>query len=379
MTDKDKDRDGLEDDRSDDERLEDVLGGSTSAARSHGRNGSEEAVDEEALTGDESDSSEAVDEDPRTDPHAVGGPEDPGTWDRLGATVGALVGATIAGLASAASGFLRELTTFIPYGPRLWRGVMLAAAKNYQKATGADALALSHYQNTILPEPVSFQLPEDVGDRPGWKVHGAERFYDAATNGRDVLRLGRSSVILVDVDNPFSVTPFESRFAEALELDNVRPLIAPGATLRQEIIEIIDGRERQDGAVVADGGENIRKRVVGDTVLDPFSVEEFEGDLVDLSSSPGSDGMHVMAKKVKDTYQETSTVEEMHRQEERGKAALMDKKELRAFMWKVMLVGAAVAIAGLVGKELVYALFGAEQVGRVLPGVVSVLPSLGVL
>jgi len=338
----------------------------------------EEETAESGESGDESASMWDRSKHPSIDLHARERLDAAGTTAyAIGGTIGAFFGWVVEGLAVAFTGFLREFTTFVPFGPRLWRGIMLSAAYQYQKSSGADALALSHYQKSVLPEPVSYELPEKAGDRPGWKVHGSERHYDGATGGKEVMRLGRASVVLVDVDDPFSVTPFQARFSEALELDKVRPLIAPGAELKQVIVEVFDERTA-DGDPVADGGEHVR-RAESEVTLDPFSVEAFEGDIVDLSSQEGSDGMYVMAKKVMDTYQETSSVEEMRRQEERGLAAVLDKSELRAFMWKVFLVGSAVAALGLVGKELVYALFGAETVNSTIPGVVSILPSLGVI
>jgi len=306
------------------------------------------------------------------DPH----PDEDASGFRVGAGVGGILGRVIRELALFVAGFVREFTTFVPYGPRLWRGVMLLGAYNYQKSMGADAIALSHYQKSVVPEPVSYKLPEKVGDRPGWRVHGSKRHYDGGSaGGKEVMRMGKADVVMIDVDNPFTVTPFEARFAEALDLDNVRPLLSPGAILRQTVVELKgDADALTDPEALADGGMT---RYEYPVELDAF--DHFSDDVVDLSSQSGSDGMYVSAKKVKETYQETSTVEEMILQEERGKAAMLDKKELRAFMWKVFLVGAALAAVGIVGRDLIYAIFGAEQVGSVIPGVVSVLPSLGVM
>jgi len=237
----------------------------------------------------------------------------------------------------------------LPKGDAFWKGMLKLSAYRYQKAANGDAVAFTHLPNgSVEPESVKYVPGDDVDEKPGWSVRGRDKVWSAASEGRDVERMGKANIIMADEDSHETGSILQCRFAEALELDNIDYLLHDPVVEQQITVDATANGDT--GSALADGGYQQRN-----VLADPGEVAD---GIVDLASEDGHDGMRVSARKYKEVYQEKSSSEEMKNQELRGRLAERDMDDLKSFMWKVMLAASAVALGGLIGPELVAGLFG---------------------
>lgn len=240
-------------------------------------------------------------------------------------------------------------------GSKLWKTLAVKSLYHYHKAAGGDRVGLETTpSNQIKLTPVKWRGNDAVDDdeKPGWKAKGRDKTWKPTTLGQTGPRLGRTPVIPLDSESWKTTSILEADIAEAVDQGETRPLYrVDDARLSAEI-----GPAGQAGgqasAPVADGG-----MAVQNIEFDPRSSPIFEDVIVNLGSDD-YDGMAVSWWKAKELLLEQTTTEEMANQEERGFLAGRSKQDIMRWMWKIFLVAGLVAIAGLIGKELVFALLG---------------------
>lgn len=301
-------------------------------------------------------------------------------WDRgraigkrIGGKAGAAVAGTIAAVMMAFGGLLMKI---IPYGGRFWKGLAVRSIEKYHRRVGGDAVGLLHKPNGhIKLEAVKWTEgdPEEE-KRPGWQASGRDKTWTASADGREVDRLGKAPVVLLDESANHRATVVEARVAEALDMGEYQPLyesdrIEVDATVEPQVDpSAMDA----DGSAVADGGHSgwqIDDIRIGD-VVDNDAI-------VDISPEDDHDGQHVSLRKVKETYRHKSDAETMENVKTAAFLAGRANTDMKSFVIKVMLVGAGLAMLGLVGPELVSALFGGGGGGGGSTIGLSISPWLG--
>lgn len=261
-----------------------------------------------------------------------------------------------------------------PFGARFWKALAKTSLHSYYKRSGADRIALEKRPNGDLElTPVKWRPPEtldELEDRPGWKAKGQDKVWEPVAEGQTGARIGKTPVVPVDAQSWRDSSWAEASVAEAVDLDRWRPLFnVTSADLRATV-----DMQGQGGQAVADGG-------VANVEFDPRDSPVFEDAIIDISSPSEYDGKAVSFDKVKELYAEKTTTDEMQKQEDRGFLAGRSKENLKSWMLKILLIGGAVAVAGLIGPELISGLLGGGGGGgggSVMPFTITP-PGLGLI
>jgi hypothetical protein len=297
------------------------------------------------------------DSDPLADP---GDPAEAGA--EAGANRGRAAAATIrtgvynsaAALGAFIFTFLRNLLTLplLPTG-RLFKGLAVRCLYAYHKKSGGDRLGLVEDPGGKVDlVPVKYKTAAEAGDdtQAGWHAKGRDQAWRPSTLGQSGPRLGKVPIVPLDADSWRATSTLEARVAEAVDQGETRPLYrVDEANLRAEL----DTSGATRGNAVADGGQY----AVNNLEFEPRTSPIFEDMIIDLGSDD-YDGQAVSWRKTNELLTETTTSDEMERQEQRGLIAGMSRKDIKSLMLKVMLIGGVIAIAGLIGPELVGAVLG---------------------
>jgi hypothetical protein len=213
--------------------------------------------------------------------------------------------------------------------------------------------------------PVKYKTAAQTGDdeQAGWHAKGRDQAWRPSTLGQSGPRLGKTPIVPLDAESWRATSTLEARVAEAVDQGEMRPLYrVDEADLRAEL----DTTGTAAGGAITDGGAQV-------TNLDfePRGSPIFDDMIIDLGSDD-YDGQAVSWRKTQELLSETTTSDEMERQEQRGIIAGMSRKDIKSLMLKIMLIGGAVALGGLVGPELVGALFGGGGGGGGGGGVIPI-------
>lgn len=264
--------------------------------------------------------------------------------------------------------FLMNLTAPIPrLGERIWHAFAIRAIYGYHRASGGDRLGLETLPSgKVRLTPVKWKGIEacDEDEKPGWKAAGRDKTWKPTTLGQSGPRLWKTPVIPLDAESWRATSILESRVAEAVDQGDMRPLYRVDEA---DLTATLDTRGAAGQPAVADGGA-----AVANVEFEPRSSPIFDDMIIDLGSED-YDGQAVSFSKAKELMMETTTTEEMDAQEQRGFLAGRSMKDLKKWMWKIMLWAGVIAIAGLIGKELVAVIFGGGDGGSVVPLLLGVL------
>lgn len=282
--------------------------------------------------------------------------------ERVGKGVGKVLGATVAFVVSLASTGLYTLTKFLPFiGEKFWKSAIQTCVLRYQKAAGADVVNfVFREQGVVEPVATKWQDGEETGEKPGWKAVGEDKVWDPGAEGRGVERLGKADVIISDEAAWDIADPLKMRTSEALDLQQVEPLVT-NATLRQTIMT---PSKNGDGEMaMADGGAQ-----AGPITLDPHEHQAFDDFAIDLSpDNPNADGMRISARKYKEMDLSKTSAEEMKNQETRGFLAGRAGNENKGLMLKIVLAAFGFVLLWEFGPSILSALFG-DAAGDVTTG-----------
>lgn len=269
------------------------------------------------------------------------------------ATIRTGVFRTCAGIGAFVFTFLRNLLS-LPLIPsaRLFKGLAVRSLYAYYKNSGGDRLGLVESPGgTVKLIPVKYKTAAETGDdeQAGWHAKGRDQAWRPSTLGQSGPRLGKTPIVPLDADSWRATSTLEARVAEAVDMGETRPLYdVSEARLTAEF----DLGDTPAADALPDGGE-----AQADLQFQPRSTPVFSDMIIDLGSEE-YDGQAVSWRKTQELLTETTTSDEMERQEQRGLIAGMSRKDIKSLMLKVMLIGGAVALAGLIGPELVTAIFG---------------------
>jgi len=251
-------------------------------------------------------------------------------------------------------GFLFVFSRLVPvFGEKFWAKLAKRTLFLYHRRAGGDALGIEALtQEKADLTPVKYKPAEETSqdERPGWSAKGREKTWNPTKMGRSTMRLGKVPIIPLDNDSWQATSFAEARVSEAVDMGKMRPLynIEQG-----EFTATIDSQPAMSGgSAVADGGTKIEQ-----IEFDPKSSPIFDDMIIDLSADE-YDGQAISFWKAKELMLETTGTEEMQRQEQRGFLAGRSKDEWQSWALRIMLIGAALGLGGLVGPELVNALLG---------------------
>jgi len=274
--------------------------------------------------------------------------------DAIRRSVGS-VGATV-GLG--ALNFVSSLTrkpSFI--GERVWGGMAKRSLYYYYKASNADSLGIE-----VMPsgraqwQPIKYRPPEncDVDEEPGWVAKNREKVWKPTTDGQSGARLHKTPIVPLSSEAWRATSTLEAEVAEALDQGKHRPLYRlDEATLEADVnVHAPDALGEGGQPATPDGGYETDW---GDGTIRPRSTPVYEDEIIDLGSDV--DGQAVSWSKCVDMWLEQTTTEEMSRQEERGFLAGRSNKDMKSWIVKILLIAGLIAIAGLIGPELVAGLF----------------------
>jgi hypothetical protein len=273
--------------------------------------------------------------------------------ERVGELSGRALGVSIAFLVSLASTLAYTVTKFLPFiGQKFWKSAIETCVVRYQKAAGADVVNfVFREQGKVEPVATKWHEGEDTGEKPGWKAVGEEKVWDPGAEGRGVERLGKADVIFSDEAAWHTADPLKMRVAEALDLENVEPLVT-NATLQQNIIS---ANTNGDGkAAMADGGAQ-----AGPITLDPHQHQAFDDFAIDLSpENPTADGMRISGRKYKEMDLTKTSAEEMKNQETRGFLAGRAGTDNKSLLLKIVLAAFGFVLLWEFGPNILAAIFG---------------------
>lgn len=295
------------------------------------------------------------------DPTVIRAADQPGTGEKLMLKAAELVGSGI-GMTSwfvltlipkVGAKMLFGLSRAVPGAEALWSNMTKTALYRYYKASGGDRVGLETLPSGRMElTPIKYRPPEvcERDEKPGWAAKGRDKVWRTTTDDGGPM-LGKTPVQPLDSESWRSTTTYEATVAEAVDQGRTRPLYDVQAA---ELTAVLDAGPygNQGQAAVADGGAQ-----VADIEFDPRGSPIFDDTIIDLGGDE-YDGQAVSWAKAKELFVERTTSDEMAMQEERGFLAGRSGKEYAKLALKLMLIAGAVAIAGLVGKELVAALFG---------------------
>jgi hypothetical protein len=278
--------------------------------------------------------------------------------NRIHAAIGSVARKTGAATAT----FFGRLLSPVPFSGRIWRGMAKRGLYNYYRTSGADRIGLELGPNGKMQlTPVKWLSAEasEEGERAGWHAKGRDESWKATTLGQNGPRLGKTPLVALDTESWKATSILEARVAEAVDQGETRPLYRVDEGEFTAKVDMDD--PTGDMQAVADGGAGVTERE-----FKPKSSPIFRDMIIDLGSDE-YDGQAVSWWKTKELLAETTTQEEMANQETRGELMGRSRDELKSMIIKVMLIGGAVALGGLVGPELVAALFGNGGGGSVVP------------
>jgi hypothetical protein len=252
-------------------------------------------------------------------------------------------------------GLVYALTKLLPvFGERFWKKLALRTMYLYHQRAGGDALgveALTQEKADLTPVKYKPAEQTEQEERPGWSAKNRDKVWSPTTFGRSTMRLGKVPIIPLDNDSWQATSYAEARVAEAVDQGDTRPLYDVSDA---ELTATFDatGAGGAGQQAVADGGTNVQNME-----FNPRSTAPFKDMIVEIGGDD-YDGQAISFWKTKELMLETTTTEEMERQEERGFLAGRSRDDLKSWALKIMLIGAALGLAGLVGPELVNAVFG---------------------
>jgi hypothetical protein len=277
--------------------------------------------------------------------------------------------------------FFNQLTytimRLLPFvGGAFWRRLAMVSLANYHKRAGGDAVAILGKQeaNKATLKPVQYQDGlDELDDEPGWSVKGMERKYKPSRHGGP-FRLGKTPVLPIDLTETRAGSPLECEVTEAVDQGRTRPLYRVDNSAELQARIDANGALGGQGAAVSDGGMNMERG------FDPGQSPIFEDMIVDLSPDGDYDGQAISFWKYSDADPDKTTPEQLELAKNRGLLAGMAGRDYKSLMVKLMLIAGAVAVAGLVGPEIVNALFasggGGGGGGGINPFSIA-LPTLG--
>lgn len=275
--------------------------------------------------------------------------------DALGATGGwlimlpiAILGRTVhEGTKTAAS----VVGTVMPFAEKPWKNLLKFAFYKYHKAAGGDAVGLIHEPSGSI-EPVAVKhksqtIDEEEAERAGWHAKGRDQSWHEAADGREVDRLGKAPVVLLDSASTQRATVTEARFAQALDLDNVEPLYQVEDEGQVDITVQMTGNGGSAGTpAMADGG------AAWEATETAVRGAVFDRALVDIGAGE-HDGMRIDPRKVKETYREKSGAEQLDEVERLGfLAGKLGGTDMQGFVIKVLLIALGIVAAALIGPDL---------------------------
>ena len=273
--------------------------------------------------------------------------------ERAGEVSGKAIGLTVAFVTSMLSKFVYTVTKFLPFvGEKFWKSAIETCTERYQKAAGADVVNFVHRESgKIEPVATNWVDGEDIGDKPGWKAVGEETVWDPGAEGRGVERLGKADVIISDEAAWQTADPLKMRVSEALDLENVQPLVT-NATLNQNIIS--PGSNGNGQNAMADGGAR-----AGPITLDLMDHPEFDDYVIDLApENPNADGMRISARKYKEMDLSKTSAEEMKNQQTRGLLAGKAGNDNKSMLLKMALAAFGFVLLWEFGPWIISGLFG---------------------
>jgi hypothetical protein len=244
--------------------------------------------------------------------------------------------------------FAGAATTIMPFMTGPTKGMAKWALQRMHKSAGGDAIGLIHEPDgTIEPVPVKFKsqsVDEDGVERAGWHALDRDRSWHEGADGREVDRIGRTPVVLLDSASTQRATATEARFAECLDLDQVDELVQLQNDGQVDISVQMGGAGAGDaGTALPDGGaawEATEAAVEGAV---------WEASLVDIGADD-HDGMRINPRKVKQTYREQVGSEQLDEVERLGfLAGLVDEEDRTGFVIKVLLITLGIIAAITIG------------------------------
>jgi len=287
--------------------------------------------------------------------------------DGLGTLSGAAIGLPLAIIGrgvhtgtKTALGLLSVLPISSP-----WRGATKWSLRQLHKSAGGDAIGLVHEPNgSVEPVPVKFKqqsVEEGGAERAGWHEFGGDRSWHEGADGREVDRLGKTPVVLLDSASAQRATATEARFAQCLDLDQVEGLYQ----LRddgQVDITVQMGDASGTSAALPDGGAawEATDAAIKGAVKDRA--------LVDIGADD-HDGMRIDPRKVKETYREKTGGEQLDEVERLGfLAGSLGEQDATGFVIKVLLIALGIVAAATIGPDLLsQASSGASGSSGVVP------------
>jgi hypothetical protein len=237
-------------------------------------------------------------------------------------------------------------------GEKLWKKLGLGFVNKYHKAAGGDRLGFVESPNgTVDLVPVKYVPAEqcDEDEQPGWRAKGVDKTWKPTDAGEAQLRLGSTPIVPLPSDSHRAATYAEARIAEAIDQGDDRPLYRVDSADLTATIDMAGGGG-QAGAV-ADGGQ------VQNLTFDPRGSPIFEDILVEIGGDD-YEGSAVSFRKVQEMYKESTTSEEMRKQETRGFIAGRSAKDWGATAVKIMLIALGIIAVVTLGPPLISNLFG---------------------
>jgi hypothetical protein len=276
-------------------------------------------------------------------------------------------------------GFLAYASSWLPPGVVLWRRLLMKSLKNYKSAANADAIGfVFRGSGSIDPRAVKY-LGSDTEDQEGkWATKSTGEKWGAGVEGSAVNLLGKTPVAFFDEEDPDRVTSKYGRAAEAVDMGQTRPLYTNVQVDEVVAEKAIYPPGTNPEEAIADGGHVEPEET---QVLDREYRVQGGGQLVDvlidLSSPEGTSGGRISFEKAKELRAETTTTEEMQRQEDRGRISELKRRADRKFVLKVLLIAAGIIGIVYLGPMLIESLFssgGGGGGGGVMP--FSIAPAL---
>jgi hypothetical protein len=254
--------------------------------------------------------------------------------------------------------FVTQLTYVVmrvlPFvGGAFWKRLAMVSLANYHKRAGGDAVALlgKEEANKADLKPVQYQDGlDELEDGPGWSVKGMDRKYKPSRHGGP-FRLGKTPVVPIDITSTRAGSPLECEVVEAIDQGRTRPLYRVGDDA--QLTATVDYSDAVGGSqALADGGAQMQAQ------FDPGQSPIFDDVIVDLSPGGEYDGQAYSMWKYMDADPDKTTPEQIEMAKNRGLIAGMAGRDYKSLLVKIMLIGGAVAVAGLIGPEIVSGLLG---------------------
>jgi hypothetical protein len=241
------------------------------------------------------------------------------------------------------------------FGAKMYKKIAIGALYKYHKRSGGDAIGLNHKpsdQLDLLPTKYDQKLGE-TSESPGWQVKDGERTWEESAQGKSIGFIGRTPVVMLDDDADSIGSWLDARVTDAIDKGRMRELVrVDEGTFKAEITYPNGAGAGGQGPAMADGGANVWKD------FEPAHTPIFEDMLIDVGSDEGFNGSAVSFSNYKDTDRDSTSQEKLKMAEERGRLMGMDPERLKSWMLKIFAIAAGLALAGLVGPELIGGMFG---------------------